>query len=86
MVEHTPVIAGVCATDPFRSMPSFLKQLKEIGFAGVQNFPTVCLPLILSHYTGAGVPPGTIGERAHDAYNRLVLWTGNSDRTLRRRA
>ncbi|KAF4308435.1 putative TIM-barrel signal transduction protein [Botryosphaeria dothidea] len=40
VIEHTPVIAGVCATDPFRSMPSFLKQLKEIGFAGVQNFPT----------------------------------------------
>ncbi|KAB2571810.1 putative TIM-barrel signal transduction protein [Lasiodiplodia theobromae] len=43
VVEHTPVIAGVCATDPFRSMPSFLKQLEDIGFAGVQNFPTVGL-------------------------------------------
>ncbi|EKG17264.1 Putative TIM-barrel signal transduction protein [Macrophomina phaseolina MS6] len=43
VVEHTPVIAGVCATDPFRSIPSFLKQLKDIGFAGVQNFPTVGL-------------------------------------------
>ncbi|EOD49149.1 TIM-barrel signal transduction protein [Neofusicoccum parvum] len=43
VVEHTPVLAGVCATDPFRSVPSFLKQLKDMGFAGVQNFPTVGL-------------------------------------------
>ena len=43
MVKHTPVIAGVCATDPFRSIPLFLKQLRELGFAGVQNFPTVGL-------------------------------------------
>lgn len=43
MVKHTPVIAGVCGTDPFRSMPAFLKQLKDLGFAGVQNFPTVGL-------------------------------------------
>lgn len=43
MVKHTPVLAGVCATDPFRSIPRFLRQLKELGFAGVQNFPTVGL-------------------------------------------
>lgn len=43
IVKHTPVLAGVCGTDPFRSMPSFLRQLKEMGFAGVQNFPTVGL-------------------------------------------
>jgi predicted TIM-barrel enzyme len=43
VVKHTPVIAGVCGTDPFRDMPRFLKQLKEMGFAGVQNFPTVGL-------------------------------------------
>ncbi len=43
IVKHTPVLAGVCGTDPFRVMPYFLKQLKEIGFAGVQNFPTVGL-------------------------------------------
>src|SRR5712672_3802726 len=41
IVKHTPVLAGVCGTDPFRVMPYFLKQLKEMGFAGVQNFPTV---------------------------------------------
>ncbi|MGG3310683.1 phosphoenolpyruvate hydrolase family protein [Paenibacillus sp. FSL W8-0187] len=43
VVKHTPVLAGVCGTDPFRIMDIFLKQLKEQGFAGVQNFPTVGL-------------------------------------------
>jgi len=43
VVKHTPVLAGVNATDPFRMMPIFLKQVKEIGFSGVQNFPTVGL-------------------------------------------
>jgi predicted TIM-barrel enzyme len=43
VVKHTPVLAGVCATDPFRLMPVFLDELKRIGFAGVQNFPTVGL-------------------------------------------
>ena len=36
-------MAGVCATDPYRSMPQFLLQLKGLGFCGVQNFPTVGL-------------------------------------------
>jgi predicted TIM-barrel enzyme len=39
--KHTPVIAGVNGTDPFIIMPVFLKKLKELGFSGVQNFPTV---------------------------------------------
>lgn len=43
VVRTTPVLAGVCATDPFRLMDKFLDQLKQIGFAGVQNFPTVGL-------------------------------------------
>jgi len=43
VVKHTPVLAGVNGTDPFRLMPVFLKQLKEMGFDGVQNFPTVGL-------------------------------------------
>lgn len=43
IVKKTPVLAGVNATDPFRMMPYFLKQVKEIGFSGVQNFPTVGL-------------------------------------------
>lgn len=43
VVQHTPVLAGVCATDPFHSLPQFLQQLKDSGFVGVQNFPTVGL-------------------------------------------
>jgi predicted TIM-barrel enzyme len=43
VVKETPVLAGVCGTDPFRQIPHFLKQVKEVGFAGVQNFPTVGL-------------------------------------------
>jgi predicted TIM-barrel enzyme len=43
IVESTPVLAGVCGTDPFRLMPVFLRQVKELGFSGVQNFPTVGL-------------------------------------------
>jgi predicted TIM-barrel enzyme len=43
VVKNVPVLAGVCGTDPFRLMPVFLKQLREIGFSGVQNFPTVGL-------------------------------------------
>lgn len=43
VVKNTPVLAGVNATDPFRLMPVFLKQVKEAGFSGVQNFPTVGL-------------------------------------------
>lgn len=43
IVKSTPVLAGVCGTDPFRQMPVFLEQLRELGFTGVQNFPTVGL-------------------------------------------
>jgi predicted TIM-barrel enzyme len=43
IVRKTPVLAGVCGTDPFRLMPIFLRELRELGFAGVQNFPTVGL-------------------------------------------
>src|ERR1700761_7445801 len=43
VVRKTPVLAGVNGTDPFRDMDVFLDQLKALGFAGVQNFPTVGL-------------------------------------------
>ncbi len=43
VVEKTPVLAGVCATDPFRIMKRFLVEVQEAGFSGVQNFPTVGL-------------------------------------------
>jgi predicted TIM-barrel enzyme len=43
IVRNVPVLAGVCGTDPFRLMPVFLKQLCEMQFSGVQNYPTVGL-------------------------------------------
>src|SRR3954464_618344 len=42
-VTHTPVLAGVCGTDPFLLRERFLRELRDLGFAGVQNFPTVGL-------------------------------------------
>jgi predicted TIM-barrel enzyme len=42
-VKHTPVLAGVCGTDPFMLRDHFLRELKDLGFAGIQNFPTVGL-------------------------------------------
>src|SRR5882672_8757057 len=43
VVKKTPVLAGVCGTDPFRIMKSFLREVQAAGFSGVQNFPTVGL-------------------------------------------
>jgi predicted TIM-barrel enzyme len=43
VVQHTPVLAGVCGTDPFRIMKLFLREVQAVGFSGVQNFPTVGL-------------------------------------------
>lgn len=43
VVKHTPVLAGVCASDPFRFMDKFLDEIKAAGFSGIQNFPTVGL-------------------------------------------
>jgi predicted TIM-barrel enzyme len=43
VVKQTPVLAGVCGTDPFMLRDLFLRELKDLGFAGIQNFPTVGL-------------------------------------------
>jgi len=43
VVKSTPILAGVTGTDPFRLMPVFLRQLADMGFSGVRNFPTVGL-------------------------------------------
>src|SRR6186713_2461915 len=43
VVQNTPVLAGVCGTDPFRVMKLFLREVDAAGFSGVQNFPTVGL-------------------------------------------
>src|SRR5829696_1763892 len=43
VLKRTPVLAGVCGTDPFRIMKRFLLDVRDAGFSGVQNFPTVGL-------------------------------------------
>lgn len=43
IVQSTPVLAGVCGTDPFLLRDHFLRELRDLGFAGIQNFPTVGL-------------------------------------------
>ena len=43
VVQDTPVLAGVCASDPFRIIDKFLDEVKQVGFSGIQNFPTVGL-------------------------------------------
>ncbi|MYI55598.1 MAG: phosphoenolpyruvate hydrolase family protein [Acidimicrobiia bacterium] len=70
VVADTPVLAGVCGTDPFRLMPVFLKQLKEIGFSGVQNFPTVGLidGSFRSNLEGTGMGYGKEVDAIHQAY------------------
>ena len=70
VVADTPVLAGVCGTDPFRLMPVFLKQLKEMGFSGVQNFPTVGLidGSFRSNLEGTGMGYGKEVEAIHQAH------------------
>ena len=70
VVTGTPVLAGVCGTDPFRLMPVFLRQLKEIGFSGVQNFPTVGLidGSFRSNLEGTGMGYGKEVDAIHQAH------------------
>ena len=70
VVTDTPVLAGVCGTDPFRLMPVFLKQLKEMGFSGVQNFPTVGLidGAFRTNLEGTGMGYGKEVEAIHTAH------------------
>ena len=70
VVTDTPVLAGVCGTDPFRLMPVFLKQLKEMGFSGVQNFPTVGLidGSFRSNLEGTGMGYGKEVDAIHQAH------------------
>jgi predicted TIM-barrel enzyme len=76
VVKQTPVLAGVCGTDPFRLMPVFLKQIKEMGFSGVQNFPTVCLydGIIRANLEETGMGYGLEVEMIREA-NKLDLFT-----------
>ena len=76
VVTDTPVLAGVCGTDPFRLMPVFLRQLADIGFSGVQNFPTVGLidGSFRANLEGTGMGYGREVEAIRSAHD-LDLFT-----------
>jgi predicted TIM-barrel enzyme len=71
VVKNTPVIAGVNATDPFRSMPRFLREVEEAGFSGVQNFPTVGLfdGIMRANMEACGLGYDRGAHRAYDWWN-----------------
>lgn len=77
VVKHTPVLAGVCGTDPFRLMDKFLKQLKDMGFAGVQNFPTVGLidGVFRQNLEETGMGYGLEVDMIHKAHELDMLTT-----------
>jgi predicted TIM-barrel enzyme len=76
VVKNTPVLAGVNGTDPFRLMPVFLKQIKEIGFSGVQNFPTIGLfdGMLRQNLEATGMGYGLEVDMIHMAHE-LDLFT-----------
>jgi predicted TIM-barrel enzyme len=75
LVKRVPVLAGVCGTDPFRVMPLFLSQLKELGFAGVQNFPTVGLHdgIMRQNFEETGMGFGLEVDMIHHAHDLDLL-------------
>lgn len=77
IVKDTPVLAGVCGTDPFRQMDVFLKQVKEIGFSGVQNFPTVglCDGLFRKNLEETGMGYGLEVDMIRKAHEMDLLTT-----------
>ena len=77
IVDKTPVLAGVCGTDPFRQMEVFLKQVKEIGFCGVQNFPTVglCDGMFRQNLEETGMGYGLEVEMIRKAHQMDLLTT-----------
>lgn len=76
IVQDTPVLAGVNGTDPFRLMPVFLKQVRDAGFSGVQNFPTIGLfdGNIRLNFEGTGLGYDKEVEMIHTAH-QLDLFT-----------
>ncbi len=77
IVKDTPVLAGVCGTDPFRDMNAFLKQVDEAGFSGVQNFPTVglCDGLFRQNLEETGMGYGLEVEMIRKAHELDILAT-----------
>jgi predicted TIM-barrel enzyme len=70
VVRDTPVLAGVNGTDPFRLMPQFLRSLREIGFCGVQNYPTVGLfdGIVRQHLEETGMGYGLEVDMIREAH------------------
>ncbi|BDZ48524.1 hypothetical protein GCM10025867_07650 [Frondihabitans sucicola] len=87
VVDHIPVVAGVCGTDPFRLMPKFLRDVKDAGFSGVQNYPTVALfdGIIRANLEETGLGFYKEAEMIHEAHD-LDLFTcayvANDDEAL----
>jgi len=77
VVTDTPVLAGVCGTDPFRQMGVFLRQVREIGFSGVQNFPTVglCDGLFRANLEETGMGYGLEVDMIRTAHEMDLLTT-----------
>lgn len=75
VVKDTPVLAGVCGTDPFRVMTYYLRQLKDMGFNGVQNFPTVGLidGVFRQNLEETGMGYGLEVEMINEAHNLDML-------------
>jgi predicted TIM-barrel enzyme len=77
VVRHTPVLAGVNATDPFRQMDGFLDSVKAIGFSGVQNFPTVGIidGTFRANLEGTGMSYGLEVDMIAKAHKKDMLTT-----------
>jgi predicted TIM-barrel enzyme len=77
VVKHTPVLAGVNGTDPFRQMDVFLEQVKAIGFSGVQNFPTVGIidGTFRANLEGTGMSYGLEVDMIRKAHAKDLLTT-----------
>lgn len=77
VVKNTPVLAGVNGTDPFINMPLFIKQLKEMGFSGVQNFPTIGLfdGNIRANFEETGMGFGLEVDMIAEAHKQDMLTT-----------
>ena len=77
VVRETPVLAGVCGTDPFRLMPVFLEDVRRVGFSGVQNFPTVglCDGLFRQNLEETGMGYGLEVEMIRTAHDAGLLTT-----------
>jgi predicted TIM-barrel enzyme len=77
IVKDTPVLAGICGTDPFRQMPLFLRQVADCGFSGIQNFPTVGLidGLFRQNLEETGMGFGLETEMIRQAHEMDLLTT-----------